>query len=104
MGARVGFVSSYNATEGTAAVHYPDRLNEVTDQLPVLAPFGVKQVLKKGQMVLVIHLDNASEAGVVIGGIDCGAAAIDGAGGSLRFSDNAGAVTVSEIIQDINSR
>ena len=52
-GLRIGFVSSYNAAAGMASVYYPDRMGEVTGELPVFSPCGLVQVLQKGDAVLV---------------------------------------------------
>lgn len=100
-GNKVGFVSSYNPETGMASVVYPDRGGEVTDFLPVLAPFGVKQGLKKGDAVLVTHLSNNYAAGIIIGGYMPGVEAdvwVSVSGSSLVFHDASGTISLSEII------
>lgn len=99
-GIRVGFVSTFNAAEGTATVTYPDRSNEVTGELLVLSPLGLPQKLTPGEMVLVLHLDSGSEEGVVVGGFsgsDSGAS-IRAQGGNLTFSDASGTATLGDIL------
>ena len=93
----VGFVSSFDGANGTASIYYPDRNDQVTGQLPVFAPFGCRQTLKKDQMVLVLHLDSGSEGGIVMGPISGSAAGMDGSGGSLTLKDSSGSVTVAQI-------
>ncbi len=64
---RVGKVSSYDPESGTASIYYPDRGANATTELPVLSPFGIRQELKKEDSVLVVHLSDGAETGVVIG-------------------------------------
>ena len=101
-GIRVGFVSSYDADTGTAAIYYPDRCHEVTDNLPVFSPFGLLQTLKKGDAVIVLHLSNGQEAGIVIGTYssdgDVPAAGFTIEGGRLIFKDATGSISLKEII------
>lgn len=101
MSARVGFINSYNASEGTATVRYPDRGNEVTGDLMVFAPLGMQQDLEKDQMVLVIHLDSGSEEGVVIGGFEGSGATIKTTGGHMSFRDSSGSTTLQNIINKL---
>lgn len=96
-GNRIGFVSSFDEANGTASVYYPDRNDQVTGQLPVFAPFGCMQKLKKDQMVLVAHLDSGSEGGIVMGPVSGSGAAIEGSGNSLTFKDSSGTVTLAQI-------
>lgn len=102
-GIRIGFVSSYDAGTGMAAIYYPDRCQEVTDTLPVFAPFGILQTLVKGDAVLVVHLSNGQEAGIVIGTYsvegDVPQAGISLSGGNLVFKDASGSITLGEIIK-----
>ncbi|MBO5573355.1 MAG: hypothetical protein J5947_03840 [Clostridium sp.] len=96
---RIGFVSSYDAANGTASVYYPDRANEVTTQLPVFAPCGCAQTLNKDDMVLVAHLSNGGVAGMVIGAaMKSSAAGLRADGGTLTLFDSSGSVTVQDII------
>lgn len=62
---RVGRISALNYTNGTARVVYSDRDNAVTAELPLLAAeYYMPQV---DDLVLVMHLPNGAEAGVIIG-------------------------------------
>ncbi len=104
MGAiRVGFVSTFNASQGTATVTYPDRSNEVTGELLVFSPLGLPQTLTPGEMVLVVHLDSGTEEGVVIGGFSGSESgtSIRASGGSLTFSDSSGSTTLGKIISKL---
>lgn len=101
-GNRIGYVSSFDAGTGMASIYYPDRTGEVTDELPVLMPCGMYQKLSKGDMVLVIHLSNGSEAGVVMGTYsvcpDDTRAGISVEGGTMTFKDVSGSITVRELL------
>ena len=66
---RIGFVSSFDAGSGTASIYYPDRSGMVTQKMKIFAPFGCRQTLAKDDQVLVLHLSNGGEAGVIIGKI-----------------------------------
>jgi len=102
-GIRIGLVSSYDEETGTASIYYPDRCDEVTDNLPVFAPFGMLQKLHKGDFVIALHLSNGSEAGVVLGCYssdgDVTAARITTTGESITFEDSSGTITLREIIE-----
>lgn len=101
-GNRVGFINSFDSATGMASVLYPDRDNEVTDELPVFMPFGIFQQLKKGDAVLVIHLSNNSAAGIIIGSYSAeGSSAAVGltvSGGNIILRDASGSISLSEII------
>lgn len=101
-GIRVGFVSTYDESTGTAVVYYPDRCHEVTDNLPIFSPFGLRQALQKGDTVLVLHLSNGQEAGIVIGTYssdgDVPAAGLSVKDGNLILKDSSGSITLKEII------
>ena len=101
-GLRIGFVSSWNAGTGMASVHYPDRMGEVTGELPVFAPCGMMQVLRKGDAVLVLHLSNGREAGIVLGSYsvrgDVPGAGITVDGGQMTLKDSTGSIPLSKII------
>lgn len=101
-GPRIGFVSTYNAEKGTASVYYPDRCHEVTAELPVFMPCGLVQMLEKGDMVLVLHLTNGSEAGIVLGKYiaetSSPRAAITVSGDQILFRDRSGSISLGEII------
>ena len=102
---RIGYVSSYRPDEGTADVYYPDRNGEVSAGIPVLAPFGIRQNLNKEQMVLVAHLENGPENGVVIGPVDGTETetAVTASDGEITLSGSAGSMTLSEMI-DLKNR
>lgn len=62
---RVGKVSSVDYEKGTVAVVYADRDSSVTAALPMLSTrYDLPDV---GDQVLVLHLSNGAEAGVVLG-------------------------------------
>lgn len=62
---RVGKVSAVDYAAGTVRVVYPDRDNSVTRPLPLLS--GEYNMPQVGSLVLVLHLSNGTEAGVVLG-------------------------------------
>lgn len=101
-GIRIGFVSAYDAGTGTASIYYPDRCHEVTDNLPVFSPFGLIQTLNKGEAVLVLHLSNGQEAGIIIGTYssdgDVPEAGLQINGGNLILKDSSGSISLREII------
>ena len=99
-GPRIGFISSYNASAGTASIYYPDRCKDVTGELPVFMPCGLTQGLEKGDAVLVLHLSNGSEAGIVMGKYAQGAcgAGIAVEGDTLTLKDSSGSIKLSQII------
>lgn len=102
-GIRIGFVSTYNAAEGMASIHYPDRMGEVTADLPVYSPCGLIQKLSVGDAVLVLHLSNGEEAGIVLGSYsvagDVPAAGISVEGSSLILKDSSGSISLKKIIE-----
>lgn len=62
---RAGKVSSIDYAAGTVRVVYPDKDNSVTSPLPMLcSEYNMPQV---GDLVLVLHLPNGTEAGLVLG-------------------------------------
>lgn len=62
---RIGKISSVDAASGMVRVVYHDRDDDVTAPIPLLAQeYKLPQI---GQQVLVLHLSNGSEAGVVLG-------------------------------------
>lgn len=101
-GNRIGYVSSFNASTGMASIYYPDRTGEVTDELPVLMPCGMYQRLNKGDMVLVMHLSNGSEAGIVLGTYSVcpedTKAGISIEGGTMTLKDVSGSITLKELL------
>lgn len=62
---RIGKVSAVDYDKGLVAVVYADRDNSVTAQLPMLSSRYFMP--EPGDQVLVLHLSNGAEAGVVIG-------------------------------------
>lgn len=66
---RIGKISSVNYADGTARVLYTDRDNAVTAELPLLsAEYYMPQ---PDDVVLVAHLPNGAEAGIVLGRFWC---------------------------------
>lgn len=62
---RLGKISSINYTDGTARVTYADRNKTVTREIPFLSfEYSMPDI---GDMVLVVHLSNGTEAGVILG-------------------------------------
>ena len=98
---RIGFVSSFNPGTGMATVFYPDRNGEVTTELPVFAPFGIMQELKKGEAVLVLHLSNGGTAGIVLGSysVNGGSAGITVVNGNMILSKRCGRDSQSQSIK-----
>lgn len=102
MGARIGLVSSYDSAKGLASIYYPGR-GDTSIMLPVFAPFGAAQMLNKGDMVLVEHLEDGSA--VILGGFTgsgASAAGITVSGGNMTIRDSSGTVTVSQLTQAVN--
>lgn len=65
---RVGFVSAIDYAAGTVSVTYPDMDDEVTQQLPLLSPIADEYFMPKVEdQVLIVHLSNGAEVGVVLG-------------------------------------
>lgn len=98
---RIGFVSSFNPGTGMATIFYPDRNSEVTTELPVFAPFGMVQELKKGEAVLVLHLSNGGTAGIILGGysVNGGSAGVTVTNGNMILRDANGSVSLKNIIE-----
>lgn len=106
---RVGKVSSYDSETGTASIYYPDRGTNATVPFPVLSPFGIRQELKKEDTVLVVHLSDGAETGVIIGKYtsfgnltssvisvgDDGVLQIKNGESSVRLSDNGAEIKAS---------
>ena len=87
---RCGYVSSYDAKNNSASIYYPHRNGETTQMLPVLAPFGAAQTLKKDDCVLAIHMSGAEVDGVVLGRVDPEAVTLGAMGGDLSFNISGG--------------
>lgn len=66
-GIRIGNVSSVNYDTGMIRVTYPDRDDAVTAELPVFSFTDEYKMPAVGSEVLVLHLSNGAEAGVVMG-------------------------------------
>lgn len=65
---RIGFVSSVDYAAGTVEVTYPDMDGSVTGSLPLLSAFADEYFMPEpGDQVLVNHLSNGAEFGVVVG-------------------------------------
>lgn len=63
---RIGRVSAVDYERGLVSVAYIDRDGSVTKPLPLLA--AEYKMPKVGELVLVLHLSNGTEAGLVLGG------------------------------------
>ena len=101
---RMGYVSTYDAASGMCSVIYPDRNAETaTSKMPVFLPFGIGQKLKKDDAVIVVHLSNGSEVGIVIGAFaqqgEASGTAISTESGDITFSGSAGSITLSDLIR-----
>lgn len=64
---RIGTVSSVDRKNGLVSVLYRDRDGKVTQPLPLLAPGGEYKMPGIGDKVLVAHLSNGGEMGIVLG-------------------------------------
>lgn len=65
---RIGLVSSVNYEAGTVRVTYPDRDDSVTVEIPLLSTIADEYFMPKvDDQVLVCHLSNGAEYGVVMG-------------------------------------
>ena len=100
---RMGYVSTFDAASGMCSVVYPDRNAETaTSKMPVFLPLGVGQKLKKDDAVIVVHLSNGSEVGIVIGAFaqqgDAPGTMISSESGDISFSAAAGTITMSQLI------
>lgn len=96
---RIGYISSYNAGTGKAKVFYPDRLGQVTQEMSIFAPFGISQIPMPDDQVLVLHLSNGQEAGLIIGKTVGTGAAMAAAGGDITIAGTAGSITLSDLIK-----
>ena len=65
---RLGKVSSVDPAAGMVRVVYHEKDNAVTRSIPILSPVfsGLYSLPEVGDQVLVLHLSNGSEAGVVM--------------------------------------
>lgn len=66
---RLGKVSSLDPAAGLVRVVYHEKDGDVTRCIPILSPIfsGLYSLPEVGDQVLVLHLSNGSEAGVVLG-------------------------------------
>lgn len=64
---RIGQVSSINYKSGMIKVLYNDYNNSVTKDIPYLSFNDEYKMPAIGQYVLVVHLSNGNEAGIVLG-------------------------------------
>lgn len=123
---RVGTVSSVNAAAGTVKVFYEDRGDGATGDMPYASFGGMYKMPKKGDMVVVLHLENGASAGIVMGGfwngtnkppisgetafwMDLAAGAfIKAMGGNITISGSSitlsggGTITVADIIKKLD--
>lgn len=63
--ARIGKVTSIDYKKGMARVTYADKDKNVTQELPFLA--GEYNIPEINQQVIVLHLSNGNEMGVILG-------------------------------------
>lgn len=63
---RIGRVSAVDYKQGLVSVAYMDRDGSVTKPLPMLS--AEYKMPKVGELVMVLHLSNGAEAGLVLGG------------------------------------
>lgn len=68
---RVGRISSINPKTGMARVTYEDRDDTVTDELPMLSFGFIFWMPRIGDPVLVLHMENGLESGVILGRYYC---------------------------------
>ncbi len=115
---RIGRVSAIDYANGMVSVVYTDRDASVTKSLPYLSFNGEYKMPAVGKYVLVAHLSNGSDAGIVLGpywnkgnvpatsgqgvyrkelGSTPGEAYIEYSGGELTFKDSGGTLSLSEI-------
>ena len=66
-GIRTGKATSIDYKNEMVKILYPDKDGAVTKALPYLSMNGEYKMPKKGEHVLVLHLSNGAEAGVVLG-------------------------------------
>lgn len=66
-GNRIGTISSFDKETGMASVLYSDRDGDVTQLLPFATFNGEWKEPCAGEKVLVVHLSNGSEMGVILG-------------------------------------
>lgn len=66
-GNRIGTISSFDKKTGMASVLYSDRDGDVTQMLPFATFNGEYKIPEAGSKVLVVHLSNGSEMGIILG-------------------------------------
>ncbi len=66
-GNRIGTISSFDKKTGMASVLYSDRDGDVTQMLPFATFNGEYKIPETGSKVLVVHLSNGSEMGIILG-------------------------------------
>lgn len=66
-GNRIGTVSSVDAETGMVSVIYQDRDGEVTELLPYATFNDEFKLPRLGEKVVVLHLSNGGEMGVILG-------------------------------------
>lgn len=67
--ARLGKISAIDYPAGTVRVVYHEKDDNVTRMIPLLSPihYGEYSMPEVGDQVLILHLSNGTEAGVVLG-------------------------------------
>ena len=101
---RMGYVSTFDESSGMCSVIYHDRNAETaTSKMPIFLPFGIRQKLNKDDAVIVVHLSNGSEVGIVIGAFaqqdGVPRTSINTSKTDITFSVLAGSITVAEMIR-----
>ncbi len=114
---RIGKVSTVDYANGMISVVYTDKDSAVTKPLPVLSFGGFFRMPAVGQSVLVAHLSNGGEAGIVLGsywnkantppvgqgasrlemGSSPGEAYIECSGGQITMHDGSATLTLADI-------
>ena len=115
---RIGKVTNVYPEKGKVKVHYEDEGN-TSMELPMLTFNDEYSMPSKGDRVLVLHMENGSSKGFVLGTYysdmnkpkassgyrkDLGGGAyISSKNGNITFGCSSGSITLSEIISHIKS-
>ncbi len=115
---RIGKVTNVYPSKGKVKVQYED-LGNTSIELPMMTFNGEYSMPSVGDMVLVLHMENGSSKGFVLGTYygdnnkpkassgyrkDLGGGAyIASKNGDITFGCSSGSITLSEIIKNIKS-
>lgn len=116
---RIGYISTVDKETGMASVVYPDRGSQVTSMMPCLR-FGRMYALPEvGEQVAVLYRGEGASDGVIAGAywseddrppvnggfyLDAGDGThIKQSGGKLELADTGGAITVTAILERLES-